>query len=78
MSSPTNLTERITQLRDRQDSFLGQQPGSPALAPKTKSIPRTKRRERKFATDSFMLFAYSLFAVALLVQVTLIVWLDLV
>lgn len=78
MSSPTNLTERITKLRDRQDSFLGQQPASPSPAPKAKSIPRTKRRERKFATDSFMLFAYSLFAVALIVQVILIVWLDLV
>ncbi len=76
MSSPTNLTGRITQLRDRKESFLGQQHGGPAPAPK--SLPRTKRRERKFATDSFMLFAYSLFAVALIVQVALIAWLDLV
>ncbi|MGB0257172.1 MAG: hypothetical protein ACPGES_00855 [Coraliomargarita sp.] len=76
MSSPTNLTGRITQLRDRKESFLGQQSGG--AAPEPKPLPRTKRRERKFATDSFMLFAYSLFAVALIVQVVLIVWLDLV
>lgn len=76
MTSPTNLTERLTQLRDREDSFLGQQPETPSPAPKR--APRSKRRERKFATDSFMLFAYSLFAVALIIQILLIIWLDLV
>ena len=76
MSSPTNLTGRLAQLREREDSFLKQQPGGQNPAPKSTVL--SKRRERKFATDSFMLFAYSLFAAALIIQVVLIVWLDLV
>jgi hypothetical protein len=32
---------------------------------------------RRMAIDSFMLFSYALFAAAMLIQLTLVLWLDL-
>ena len=37
---------------------------------------RHRRRERRFATDFFMIVAYSLFGFAVLAQLFLITWLE--
>ena len=70
MSDITNLTDRITHLRDRKNKAGASQ------AP----LPRQKnaKRERRFATDFFMLVAYSLLGAAILCQFFLIVWLDII
>jgi nitrate reductase NapE component len=39
---------------------------------------RGRSPERRFATDYFMFFVYALLAVAMLAQVALIVWLDII
>ncbi len=77
MAELTNLTDRISHLRDRKDSSIvpnGNRPQSPKspLATRTRSAPP----ERRFATDYFMLFVYALLCVALLTQFMLIAWLD--
>ena len=77
MSSPTNLTERISHLRDHKDGASFVQAGFSGK----KAHPRESSksmRERRFATDSFMLFAYSLLGVAILAQFFLIIWLDII
>ena len=70
MAKPTNLTERLTHLRERK--------GGP---PKAKHPPKAPTagvpRERPLATDYFMLFAYSLAVIALLAQPAWILWLEL-
>jgi hypothetical protein len=76
MSSPTNLTDSIARLRDRKgrsDIVSGQR--------KARNPPTTRNRpsrERRFATDSFMLFAYALLGIATVCQLILIVWLDII
>ena len=78
MSELTNLTDRISHLRERKS-------GSPIIqgdpereqksqAPKKKSAPK----ERRFATDYFMLFVYALLTVAMISQFALIIWLDVI
>lgn len=74
MGSPTNLTEQISKLREREGGFLPDQ-GVHLPSPQTQT-PR-QHPERKAATDYFMLFAYGLFAAAIAAQLMLIVWLDL-
>lgn len=75
MGSPTNLTDSITQLRERKGGF---RVGTPLTPTEPESKDRDARSaERRFSTDFFMLFAYGLFAAALIIQVILIVWLDL-
>jgi len=70
MASPTNLTDRISHLRDRRDdSPVGGDGGPQRVAPATKY-------ERQRATDYFMIFAYALLGVALAAQVGLIVLLE--
>jgi nitrate reductase NapE component len=78
MPEPTNLTDRISYLRDRKDRSPIVQ-GGEAPAPK-KNPQKNKRRrpERKLANDYFMLFVYALLAIALVTQLGLIVWLDLI
>ena len=76
MSSPTNLTDSISRLRDRKggsDIVSGQRPAGAPPHPRTKS-----NRERRFATDSFMIFAYTLLGIATVCQLILIVWLDII
>jgi hypothetical protein len=76
MSSPTNLTDRISQLRTRKGAseiVSGQRPAGNAPTPRVKS-----GRERRFATDIFMVFAYTLLGVATICQLILIVWLDII
>lgn len=79
MPEPTNLTDRISHLRDRK----GRSPivdGGDAPDPEKASRQKSRRGkpERKFATDYFMLFVYALLAVALMAQLGLIVWLDVI
>ena len=76
MSSPTNLTDSIARLRDRKggsDIVSGQRPAGQLPTTRGKSS-----RERRFATDYFMLFAYALLGIATFCQLILIVWLDIV
>ena len=76
MSSPKNLTEHIAQLRSKKQGtelFNGQPSTN-----QSPQAPRHRTSERRFATDMFMLFAYSLLGIALVTQLFLIVWLDLI
>lgn len=76
MSSPTNLTDRIAQLRSKkQGSELFNSQPTVIQAPKP---VRQRTSERRFATDLFMLFAYSLLGFALIAQIFLIMWLDII
>ena len=77
MPELTNLTERISHLRDREGSSPVVKGGGAPETPQQKPA-RKKQPERKFATDYFMLFVYALLGVALIAQVVLIVWLDLI
>jgi len=75
MSSPTNLTDSLTRLRERKNSPVatnnkrGERPATPR---------KQQTRERRFATDLFMIFAYTLLGVATLCQLIFIVWLDII
>lgn len=75
MPEPTNLTERISHLRDRKGSSIVVK-GSDAPEPSTRAYAKKRQPERRLATDYFMLFVYALLAVALIAQMALIVWLD--
>lgn len=77
MSSPTNLTDRITHLRDRKSSskiIRGNHSGNKSQLEKNLKT----RQERRFATDFFMMVTYSLLGFAMLAQVFLIIWLDII
>lgn len=74
MAELTNLTDRITHLRDRKPSGGNMPSTLPPSSHASKS--RGSNGERKFATDYFMLFAYALLGIALSTQMALIVWLD--
>ena len=75
MSSPTNLTDSLTRLRERKDNpnTIKRKPTGRPASPRGKST-----RERRFATDFFMVFAYTLLGVAMICQLILIVWLDII
>ena len=73
MTELTNLTDRISHLRDRQ--------GGSAIIDGKGPMPSSRpkhARERKFATDTFVLFVYALLGMAIFAQLVLIVWLDLI
>jgi hypothetical protein len=70
MSSPTNLTDSLSRLRDRK--------GASDIVSGQRSPRAQSSRERRFATDTFMLFAYSLLGIATICQLVLIVWLDII
>ena len=75
MTSPTNLTDRISKLRERKESssVLNSAPGSPnVLNSEGKSLTPAK-----LAFDYFATFSYILFFLALIGQLLLIVSLDL-
>ncbi len=76
MTGPTNLTDRISHLRDRKGGSEIVNGNRPTGEPP--SSPRKTSRERKFATDYFMLFAYALLGIAIVCQLVLIVWLDII
>lgn len=76
MTSPANLTDSIARLRDRKGGsniVSGQRPAVKLPSSRAKS-----NRERRFATDSFMIFAYTLLGIATVCQLILIVWLDII
>jgi hypothetical protein len=80
MAEMTNLTDRLTHLRDRKQSSPIIQ-GDPNREQKPKKDDRAEVssiRERRFATDYFMFFVYTLLGVAVVTQLILIVWLDVV
>jgi len=79
MAQMTNLTDRLSQLRERKERsvVLGKPPRKPPPEPKGPGKAGTPR-ERRLRTDYLMIFAYSLLAVALVAQLALIVWLDVI
>ena len=77
MAELTNLTDRNSHLRDREGGSPVVQGGIRELnQPSTPS--QAKPPERHFANDYFMFFVYALLGVAMVTQLALIVWLDLV
>ncbi|RCL32905.1 MAG: hypothetical protein DBX01_06845 [Puniceicoccaceae bacterium] len=77
MAELTNLTDRISHLRDREGSSpvvqgSVREPNQP-IAPS-----RAKLSERRFANDYFIIFVYALLGVAMVTQFALLVWLDVV
>ena len=74
MADLTNLTDRIAHLRHRTKKSRGTKANS-QLLPTTKQTP-SSLRERRFANDSFMIFVYTLLAIALLSQIGLFLSLD--
>ena len=77
MAELTNLTDRISHLRDRGGSSPVVQGRVRELnQPSTLSL--TKPPERHFANDYFMFFVYALLGVAMVTQFALLVWLDIV
>lgn len=77
MSELTNLTDRISHLRDRKGGSPIVQGGSiPPSHSAKKARPRSP--ERRFANDYFMVFVYALLGIAICTQFILIAWLDIV
>lgn len=80
MPEITNLTDRISHLRDRKAGSPiisgSPTPKKPQKAPAKRKVSRSTK-ERRMDTDYFMLFVYALLATSLVCQVGLIVWLDL-
>ena len=74
MGELTNVTDRIAHLRDRK-SIQDQAAKTPRSPKKPKQVLKPGN-ERRFATDTFMIFVYALLAVALVSQVALILSLD--
>jgi hypothetical protein len=72
MVSPKNLTGQITRLREREGGFMPEGQHTPPQ----KNESRLKGRN--MANDLFMWFSYALFAAALVTQLCLIVWLDII
>ena len=77
MSELTNLTDRISHLRDREGGSLVVQGGVRESNQPIK-LSRRKLPERHFANDYFMIFVYALLGVAMVTQFALLVWLDVV
>jgi hypothetical protein len=77
MPELTNLTDRISHLRDRKGSSPVVQGGARGANNPSKSL-RRKLPERRFANDYFMIFVYALLVVAALTQFALLAWLDVV
>ena len=76
MAELTNLTDRISHLRDRKGGSAVLQQEDRQSRPPNK--PRKRSLERRFATDYFMMFVYALLTVAVFTQFVLIAWLDIV
>jgi hypothetical protein len=77
MPELTNLTDRISHLRDRKGSSPVVQGGVREPNNPVQSF-RRKLPERRFANDYFMIFVYALLVVAVLTQFALLAWLDVV
>lgn len=77
MAELTNLTDRISHLRDREGSSPVLQGGVRELNQPIKQS-RRKLKERHFANDYFIIFVYALLGFAMVTQFALLVWLDVV
>ena len=75
MAELTNLTDRLSHLRDRKGGSAVMQGGG--IEPQLPLGRPSKPRERRFATDFFMIFVYALLGIAVCTQFVLIAWLDL-
>ena len=77
MAKLTNLTDRISHLRDREGGSLVVQGGvresNQPIKPSRRKLP-----ERHFANDYFIIFVYALLGVAIVTQFALLLWLDIV
>ena len=74
MGEMTNLTDRISHLRDRKGGsaiVTSNQQNPQPEKPKAKQLP-----ERRLASDYFMFFVYLLLATAMGTQLLLIIFLD--
>jgi len=87
VSELTNLTDRISHLRDRRGGSAIVRAGetenpdkrTPKDSPKKRAKAKVHRpTERRFSNDYFMFFVYALLVVAVLSQFALIVWLDII
>ena len=77
MAELTDLTDRISHLRDRKGSSPVVQGGVRETNQPFKPS-RRKLKERHFANDYFMIFVYALLGVAIVTQFALLLWLDIV
>ena len=78
MASPKNLTGQITRLRDRQGGFLSEDQGTREAGGNGAARVRPKPPQgRPLAADYFMWFSYALLAAAIVTQLGLVLWLDL-
>jgi nitrate reductase NapE component len=79
MGELTNLTDRLTHLRERKMGSPAIQ-GDPDREQKSREQPAVARvnavRERRFATEYFVIFVYALLSVAVFTQFLLIASLD--
>ena len=76
MAERGNLTDQIPHPRNGEGSLPTLQASGPSIPPR--KVGRRGPPERPFATDYFMLFVYALLAAALIAQIGLILWLDLI
>jgi len=76
MAELTNLTDRISHLRDRKGSSPVVQGGG--LPPRQTASGGKALMERRFPIDYFMFFVYALLGVALVSQLFLIIWLEVI
>lgn len=78
MASPKNLTGQITRLRDRKRGFLTEDPETRQAGVSGTALARPKPPQgRPIAADYFMWFSYALLAAAMVTQLGLVLWLDL-
>lgn len=77
MAELTNLTDRLSHLRDRKGGSPVMQTGG-GNEPRPSKKARPHSPERRFANDYFMVFVYALLGIAVLTQFALIAWLDIV
>lgn len=77
MAELTNLTDRISHLRDREGGSPVVQ-GGVRVSNQPFKPSRRKLKERHFANDYFIIFVYALLGVAMVTQFALLVWLDVV
>ena len=72
MVSPTNLTDRISQLRENKQASSVLNSGENPPTPQKKNVAIPK----ELAFDTFMTISYTLFLIALVGQLFLILSLD--
>lgn len=77
MTELTNLTDRISHLRDRKGGSAIVTGGGPEPRPPA-SKGGKRPPERRFASDYFMVFVYALLGIAVCTQFVLIVMLEIV